>query len=92
MRFPLWGFSLPWAPVRREIRRSFSKVGDRRVTYYLRRDGHFEYAIEKLSPNVAPAERWGGDEWRVTYQSEAFDALDKAKHNAAESFDWIEQA
>ena len=92
MRFPFWGFSLPWTPARREIRRSFSGLGDRRVTYYLRRDGRFEYAIEKLSANVGPAEKWGGDEWRVTYQSEAFDALQEAKHNAAQSFDWIEQA
>jgi hypothetical protein len=92
MRLPLWGLSLPWVSARREIRRGFSKVGDRRVTYYLRKDGRFEYVVEKLSPNVASAERWGGDEWRVTYQSEAFDALQAAKQNATESFDWIEQA
>jgi hypothetical protein len=92
MRFPFWGFSLPWASARREIRRGFSSLGDRRVTYYLRRDGRFEYAVEKLSPNVAPAERWGGDEWRETYQSEAFDALHEAKQNAVESFNWIEQS
>jgi len=91
MGFWKWGFTLPWAKTRWEVKRFHSQNGDRRVTFYLRRDGKFEYTAEKLSPQTGAKSGFGENQWQDTYQSDAFDGLIDAKADARQGFAWIQE-
>ncbi len=91
MRFPKWGFTLPWARARWEVKRLHSQSGDRRVSFYLRRDGKFEYDVEKLTAQGKPTTGWGENQWQATYQSGAFDGLIEAKEDARQGFSWMQE-
>ena len=75
---------------RREIRRVYATAGDRRVTFFLRRDSLFEFSVEKYDTTAAPEKDLSVRNWRETYQSEPFDSLIEAKESAAASFTWMQ--
>lgn len=91
MRFPKWGFTLPWVSPRWEVKRLYSTAGDRRVSFYLRRNGRFEYTVEKRSQLSEKQAALGQSNWQSTYQSEEFDGLIEAKTHAREGFSWIQE-
>lgn len=74
---------------RREIRRIYAAMGDRRVTYYLRRDRRFEYVVEKYDATAMPEKDNSVRSWRETYHSEPFASLSAAKASARDAFSWI---
>ncbi|MDE2385949.1 MAG: hypothetical protein KGO53_15155 [Alphaproteobacteria bacterium] len=74
---------------RREIRRIHSQLGDRRITFFLRRDRRFEFTVEKFDATAQPEKDLSVRQWRETYQSEPFDSLIEAKESAASSFTWV---